>query len=295
MNFIQKIKYNQNWNIGFCEQTPEELIKDKALKPIQWMKHPYKDRWYADPFILKVTDNEIVVFVEECPMEKPKGILCELVLDRKTKQLKQRFVLLELNTHLSYPAIIRHDGKIFVYPENGASGRLNIYEYDEVKHRLINPVCILEEAVADATIVERKNRYYMSATKFPKTQEDAFLYQSKSLFGPFEQIDNGPYQKDRCFSRQGGNWFEVDGIFFRSAQDCVIRYGSAIVIMQVIDTFESYKEATYCRLKPVDRRYELGLHTLNFSKGLCVVDGYGYYKPVLGSLYYCVRKMFLKH
>ena len=35
MNLLQKIQYSQNWNIGFCEQTPEELLKDKALKPIQ--------------------------------------------------------------------------------------------------------------------------------------------------------------------------------------------------------------------------------------------------------------------
>ena len=95
MNIIIKIKYNQYWNIGFCEQNPEELIRNKQLKSSRWLSHPYRDRWFADPFIYKVTDNEIVVFVEECPIENPKGIICELVIDRKSMQLKKRYVMLE--------------------------------------------------------------------------------------------------------------------------------------------------------------------------------------------------------
>ena len=124
-------------------------MEKKALNKVQWLKHPYRDRWFADPFIFKVTDSEIIVFVEECPIERPKGILCELVIDRKTKRLKERYVLLESDTHLSYPAFIRQNGTVYVYPENGASGKLNIYEYDETNHRLVNPKCILEKSVAD--------------------------------------------------------------------------------------------------------------------------------------------------
>ena len=292
MNFIQKIKYSQNWNIGFFFFFSEELLKDKALKPIQWMKHPYKDRWFADPFILKVTEDEIIVFVEECPMEKPKGILCELVLDRKTKRLKQRFVILELDTHLSYPAIIRHDGKIFVYPENGASGRLNIYEYDETKHRLINPVCILEGAVADATIIKHEGHYLMMATKYPETQQKAFLFQSDSLFGPFIQVVERPIQSNRSCSRPGGNWFKIDNDLYRPAQDCSQKYGGALSLM-LEENIQSENESLALRLKPCKGRFNLGLHTINFHQNYCVIDGYGYFFPLLGKLYYsaCVRKI----
>ena len=128
MNLLRKIQYNQYWNIGFCEQTSEELVLDKTMKPIRWLKHSYRDRWFADPFILKVTEHEIVVFVEECTMDKPKGIICELLIDRQTMELKRRHVMLELETHLSYPAIIRFKDKVYVYPENGDSGHLFMYE-----------------------------------------------------------------------------------------------------------------------------------------------------------------------
>ena len=72
MSFLNNIKNGSCWNIGFCEYTPEMLIKNRALPTIQWMKHPYKDRFFADPFILKVTDMEIVVLAEEYVFDNAK-------------------------------------------------------------------------------------------------------------------------------------------------------------------------------------------------------------------------------
>lgn len=286
MNLLRKIQYSQYWNIGFCEQTPEELICNKQLKPVKWLKHPYRDRWFADPFIHKVTESEIVVFVEECSMENPKGIICELVIDRKTMCLKQRHVMLELDTHLSYPAILRIDDKIYVYPENGASGELNIYEYDSENHLLINPICILNEAVADATIINVDGRWFMSATKFPDTQEKAYLYAADTPFGPFKQINKQPYQIDLEYSRQGGDYFEAFGRLYRPAQDCAERYGAALNIIRIDVLDSQVDERDTIHLSQQSGRYNLGLHTLNFWGGLTVIDGYGYYMPVLGKLYY---------
>lgn len=292
MNLLRKIQYNQYWDIGFCEQTPEELIRDKQLKPVRWLKHPYRDRWFADPFIYKVTESEIVVFVEECPMENPKGIICELVIDRRSMSLQERHVMLELDTHLSYPAIIRHNGKDYVYPENGASGKLNIYEYDKVNHKLVNPVCILDEAVADATIIKQNGRHYMSATKFPDTQKKAYLYVADSPFGPFMQVGEKPYQADARCSRQGGNWLPIGGKVYRPGQDCVERYGAALTIMETVGIDGNIGENESFHIDPIQGRYGLGLHTINHCDGFCVVDGYGYYMQFLGEFYYSwVRKV----
>ena len=290
MNLLRKIQYSQYWNIGFCEQTPEEFVHEKQLRPIKWLNHPYRDRWFADPFILKVTDDKIVVFVEECPMENPKGIICKLVIDRHTMRLKDRYVMLEKDTHLSYPAIIRHNGKIYVYPENGASGNLNLYEYDEENHRLTNPICILEEAVADATIIQQNGMFYLTATKFPDTQKRLFLYIASSLFGPYKQLQENPVIEDLSNSRNGGNYFNAYGCLYRTAQNCSERYGGAISVMSV-NCCEEYKETFEFGINPVVGRYAQGLHTINLEGGLCVVDGYGYYYPVLGNLYYKVRSL----
>lgn len=293
MRLLSYILYNQNWNIGFIEQTPENLIENQQLGKIQWMKHPYKDRWFADPFIFKVDDDEIVIFVEECPIKNPKGVLCELILDRKTKQLKRRHVLLELDTHLSYPAIIEENGVVYVYPENGHSGKLNIYEYDSKNHKLTKPICILDEAVADATILHYSKEYYLCATKYPDTQAKVFLYKSDSLKGPFCPCNKTPFNTGMDSSRPGGDWIVLGGTFFRPSQDCVVRYGSAISIMEVNFVGDSIKEKKVFSLKPISWRYNLGLHTLNFKDGLCVVDGFGYLHPVIARFFYACIK--IKH
>lgn len=291
MNFIHKIKYSQNWNVGFCEQTSQDFILTKALKPITWMKHPYKDRWFTDPFILKATGDEIVVFVEECSMDNPKGIICELVVDRRSMQMKKRYVLLELDTHLSYPAIIRYEGKVYVYPENGTSGKLNLYEYDEVNHQLLNPICILDEAVADATILEWQGHYYMVATKYPDTQERAFLYFSDSLFGPFAELNDGPFQTNKICSRPGGGWICVESGLYRPAQDCLERYGSALSIMKTFISNNEINEDVVFSIQPQSKRYSEGIHTINYYQQLCVVDGYGFLFPKMKYVAYFVRRL----
>lgn len=287
MNYLNIIRYSQNWNIGFCKTSESSLLESKRLPAIQWMQHPYKDRWFADPFILDIKDDEIVVFVEECPIDNPKGILCELIIDRKSYRLKQRFVLLELDTHLSYPAIYRENGKVYVCPENGASGKLNIYEYDKENHRLVNPVCVLDESVADATIIRYSDEcFYLVATKVPDTQEKLFLYKSDNLFGPYRQICFEPMQQSRSCSRPGGAWIEVDGKHYRPAQNCVERYGGFLNIMSVEFGDNCFNETVLFSVKPSIRRYNLGLHTLNFKDEFCVVDGCGYLSPLLGRLYF---------
>lgn len=298
MNIFKQIQYSQNWNIGFCSMTVKELIDNKGVKNIQWIKHPYKDRWFADPFIYKATSQEIVVFAEELLIEKPKGYLVELIVDKRTYKLINRYVLLDLPTHLSYPAYLYYNDRIYIYPENGASGKLNIYEYNAENHKLFNPVCILEEALADSTILQTdENEFYLIATKVPFVQEKAYLYKATSPFGPFFPAYDSPIQTGRNCSRPAGNWFKVYNQLYRPSQDCVKGYGNAISIMQVY-SLNPYKEQCIFTIKPLSYKYNLGVHTINFfytkeGESIAALDGYGYLRPLLGRLYYSkiVRKV----
>lgn len=291
MRLLDKLSYSQNWNIGFCELSSDNFLRNKSLRRIQWMKHPFRDRWFADPFILRVTETEIVVFVEECKIEHPKGIICELVLDRATKKLKQRYVLLEKETHLSYPAIIRHNGRIYVYPENGASGMLNIYEYDENNHKLINPICLIDQALADSTILKLNGKYHLIATRFPNTQECVYSFSSEKLFGPYRIDSEIPFQKSRGCSRPAGNWIVLGKQLYRPAQDCVTRYGAGISLMSVNVSDKDIDDIMLFKVLPASCKYSRGIHTINFGDDLCVVDGYGYLHSIAGRVVTLMRKI----
>ena len=119
------------------------------------------------------------------------------------------------------------------------------------------------------------------------------MYEAESLYGPFKQVMDLPYQTERRCSRQGGNWLHIEEKLFRPSQDCVDRYGAAITLMEVAD-LGNYQESELFRISPIKGRYGLGLHTINYCDGLCVVDGYGYYMPILGSLYFNVRRIIKK-
>lgn len=281
---------NQNWNIGFAETTPQELVENQKIGKVTWLKHPYKDRFFADPFVYKQNDTEIVVFVEELEFGRPVGFLTELVVDAKTKKLLRKYTLLKLDSHLSYPAIIRHNGEVLVCPENGTTGKLTMYRYDEEHHQLQEKSVIIEESLADATIYKQCDTYYMFATKVPKTQEDLFLYKSARLDGDYEEV--GLISQGRKHSRPAGNLFTIGNTIYRPAQNCGKRYGTAVEIMKITTLNDcEYVESHCFSLIPTSFRYNLGLHTINFYEKGCVIDGYGYLYPIVGRVLHFVRKI----
>lgn len=289
MSLVDKFSYSQNWNIGFCGITPTDLCHDKIVKRIKWLKHPYRDRWFADPFILKVTEDEIVVLVEECMMSHPKGIISELVVSRKNMKLLRKYELLQLNTHLSYPIIYRQNNKIYVCPENCESGCLTLYEYDAEIHKLVNPRVILNEPVVDATIIQQDNIFYLVATKSPESQSNLFLYSSQNFFGPYTQVDDAPVVVGLENSRPGGNFFRLNGDLYRPAQNCHKRYGASLSVMKALIAPHSYEEVFMFDIYPKSFKYNLGLHTINFEDTYAVVDGYGYTYPLIGRIISFIR------
>ncbi len=292
MKLLKRIRYNQLWNIGFCEQSISEVFQEYSLRKIRWLKHPYRDRWFADPFLLDVNDDTIIIFVEERLIEGDKGYLSELLIERKTLKLLERKVILEQESHLSYPAIVRFENSVYVYPENALGGALKIYSYDPTNHCLVNPRIILDESVADATIFNYGGHFYIIATKYPNSQEDAFLYKADKIDGPYKQVSSLPIQNDRSCSRPAGNLFTYNGVLFRPAQDCSKNYGGGLSIM-MINNLSPYDEQLILKVKPESVRYNLGIHTFNCSDNLIVVDGCGYLSPLLGRVYYSrfIRKV----
>lgn len=286
------LKNKDFFNVGFVEMTPEEFVQNPRLKNVEWMRHSYRDRFIADPFILKADEDKIVVLAEDCPFcNYHGGRIVELHVDRRTKKLIKRYELLQLDTHLSYPAIIRRGGKVYVYPENGQSGKLYIYEYDEENHLLVNPKLILDEPVADATIIEREDGWYLTATSVENTRKDVCLYSSDAFDGIYKKVSDTPFNRDIRQSRPAGDFFFANGSLFRPAQDCEERYGAALSIMK-IDQFDStIKEHLFAHVGPINLRYNLGIHTINFFDGICVIDGYGYLHPILARFYYWPKKM----
>lgn len=293
---IKKYLNNSNWNIGFVDNfTSVDLIRNKRLPHIKWMQHPYKDRAFADPHILCCNSNELIILCEELVFGH-KGSISLLKISRNDYRLLDRKELLKLSTHLSYPAIIEYNGIIYVYPENSEVGNIKYYEFDLKNLNLIEIGIIVNGEVTDFTICKKKigGKYWaLSTTLHPDSEERAYLFSSDRILGPYTMVTKSPVTTDRSCSRPGGNFFEVDSVIYRPAQDCVGHYGKGLKIMK-IESFNPYIECEQFELKPSSFKYNLGLHTLNFKGNITVIDGYGYLYPVIGRILSPINRLRLK-
>lgn len=53
---------SERWNIGFINNSLQSVIDGEPIS-VRWMNHNIKNSWFADPFILRADDNEIIDFM----------------------------------------------------------------------------------------------------------------------------------------------------------------------------------------------------------------------------------------
>lgn len=281
MKIILKIKNlgNECWAIGFVRGGMEAVMESDHLN-VDWVKMP-KDRWFADPFILDVTDDEILLLVEDYAYATKKGFISLLHINKSTLGIVSRKVLLELPTHLSFPAIWRKDGHVYVYPESAQSGKLDMYEYDAVKEKLTFVKTICDDVVWDSYITETFGEPLMFTAAHDDNVLDIYSWEEKKdRFVPYQQIAS-----DKPNSRMGGALFEYKGQYYYPAQNCEITYGGSLDIKRIELENEMVRVVEIVKhIKSPNNRYPIGLHTLNAYKGIVVIDVKGYRYRKLGEL-----------
>ena len=161
---IRELRHNL-WNIGFIEDGIENIIQDKKTN-IHWVKKYINDRWFADPFILDVTESDIVILAEEYSYNLRRGRIARVVIDRKTYEEKKFEIILDLSTHLSFPFIFRYENNIYIMPENSASGSSFIYKYDDETRELQKVQIVSDRPLTDAIIFNYKDKYYFYTNKY---------------------------------------------------------------------------------------------------------------------------------
>ena len=282
LDYIKAIRYN----IGFVEENVDDVINGKPIT-VNWLKHSYKDRWFADPFILDVTDDEFVVLVEEWYDPIQRGRISKLIVDRNTYELKSLKVMIDEGFHMSFPAITRKPDGIYIQPECGATHRLVEYKYNEEQDHFekINVICDLP--LTDSVRNTLFNEDLMFSTKLPDAngKELGIYYWNKSQ-SRYQIKDYYHFQEN--LSRMAGNFFVCNGKIYRPAQVCIESYGDAVSIQEVTHNNEKWIFRELRRIYSPHPDMDLGFHTFNVYNGIIVVDAVGYRRPNLCRL---LRKM----
>ena len=282
LDYIKAIRYN----IGFVEENVDDVINGKPIT-VNWLKHSYKDRWFADPFILDVTDDEFVVLVEEWYDPIQRGRISKLIVDRNTYELKSLKVMIDEGFHMSFPAITRKPDGIYIQPECGATHRLVEYKYNEEQDHFEKINVISDVPLTDSVRNTLFNEDLMFSTKLPDAngKELGIYYWNKSQ-SRYQIKDYYHFQEN--LSRMAGNFFVCNGKIYRPAQVCIESYGDAVSIQEVTYNNEKWIFRELRRIYSPHPDMNLGFHTFNVYNGIIVVDAVGYRRPNLCRL---LRKM----
>lgn len=275
INKIRKRIFEEKYSIGFINN--DQINNKEFFRFINWVKlGNYKEGWFADPFILSVSDQVIEVLVEEYLYKTQLGRISLLTIDRKTFKLISLDVVLQLSTHLSFPNYYVENDILYVYPENYQSGGVTIYEYDAHNKQLVNGKRIINFPLVDTQIVKMDNTYYAFGVENTTcTSNDCKvlkIFKSDKLCGEYEYC--GALENSLCNERGAGMIFKDGKNYIRPAQCCEGDYGKYVIFYKMTFNKAEFVEENVFELKPIRNMYMgRGLHTFNQLDNLTVIDG----------------------
>ena len=282
INRVRDYILSQKYNIGFINGSINSVMEGETIR-VNWIKHSYRNRWFADPFILDVTDNEIMVLVEEWYDPIQRGRISKLIIDRKTFELKDIKVLLEAETHLSFPMIKRKANSIYVYPENSTIGKWIEYKYNPKTDKLEKQRVLANLRLTDSVFCDYFDEPLMFSTCLPDANgKELGIYTWD--YEKQEYTAKESYHFKENLSRMAGDFFQYNGKIYRPAQVCIKSYGDAISLQEVTHKNGKWVFKEVRRIYSPHPDYDLGFHTFNMYKGLIVVDALGFRKPKLCHL-----------
>jgi hypothetical protein len=287
MSLIKKYSdklYLKQWGIGFLKAGIADIIRNKrADLRFEWMSLEDKTISHADPFVFKADDGRINILFESVSSHNLNGKISLMVCSDSLAPVLEK-VVLNTNSHLSYPHVFNENGKTYVFPESAFSGSLNCYEFDQVKRSFINKKEIIRLPLLDSTILKYDGRYWLFATMLgDELHSDLHIFYADSLFGPYTAHAGNPVKKDMNGSRPAGNFIEVDGSVYRPAQNCGNYYGESITINKIntLTTTAFHEEEHMIIASHKDDEFNYGIHTINAVDDIIIVDGQkSYFEPV---------------
>ena len=266
-------RYFTQWSVGYKFTICDRLV-DRDFADYQWLLPP-TDRYWADPFPVKIGESYFLFFEEFLYAEK-KGHLSVAALDQDGFKEEPKIVL-EHKYHLSYPFIFFWKGEWFLIPEAQETNRIDVYKFDVFPYQLSYCKTLMENVrAADTTLVEVDGRWWMFvAIASHKTWnvDELFLFCAHDPFGPWLPHPRNPISSDVRCARSAGQILKWQEGYYRPAQDCSRDYGYAVRLQRIkVLSDTNYVEEEAEMIPPNWSPDIAGIHTFNTAGDLTVID-----------------------
>lgn len=289
--FLYNWLWEDCWNLAFIFNDLEEVVTGGELH-FKAVKNPYKDRWFADPFILSYDNNNVYLLVEEYRYIDHKGRISKLTVNKESLEIDDVITLIEEDTHLSFPAIMRKEGMIFVYPENSQANGLWLYEYDSQTETCKKIDKLSGLPLTDAIITERLGEKMVFSTREPIPNNNVLeVFEWNSMERSYKSSQIIEFKEN--LARNAGDFFVFENNIYRPAQECNTIYGHAISIQKLlyvngIVEFEEIRRITVPSIK-----WGIGIHTFNTLDEMIVTDFRKFRNVYFGYFALMMKKLVL--
>jgi hypothetical protein len=264
-----------HWRVGIRAARPFSPEASQGIDGYHGLEDDGR-RYYADPF-LWTEDGRDYLFVEEYPLETRRGIIAYTELDAHGRPCFAPKPVIERATHLSYPFLFRHDGTLYMAPENATGGDLPLYRarrFPDLWEEL--PPLVPGQALHDATLFEHEGRWWILANhaSHGRTNWDCLvIFHGASPLGPFEPHALNPVLVDARDTRSGGPVIPLDGKLYRPVQNCLEGYGKFIRFFEITAlTPQTFEQRPAGEIAQSCHGAMSGVHTYGRSAKFEVID-----------------------
>jgi hypothetical protein len=266
-----------HWRVGWRRLDGPDLFDLKRHPEGGWRDLPDDGaRFYADPFPI-LHDGRVTLFVEDFAHDLGKGIISAVEFGADGP-LGVPEPVLELPEHLSYPHVFARDGEVWMVPECGQSGRIDLYRATAFPGGWVREATLARDVVAsDATLVEHDGRWWMFATvRDGGGFSDALhVWSAPDFRGPWMAHPKNPVLIDIASARPAGAMVRRGGALLRPVQDCRRGYGKALGLARVLRLDEEGFEQEMEAIVEAGSAQWPGrrIHSLNSAGGFEFIDG----------------------
>ena len=282
------------WNVFLIKDSFENflLTKGKNLKNAEKI-FSTKNNFFADPFILKVSNKYVTFLVEDFSFFKG-GRVSKIKYNLTNRTVNKKFLL--KGKHFSYPYIYNHKKKKYIFPEMSEDNQNLMFELKYNKNIIPIKNYLFGDNIVDPTIIHFKNKFWLfCGVKGQNENKNLNLFYSDSLMGNWISHPQNPVLKNKNFTRPAGTIIIHKNKIYRPSQDSKEGYGSRLYMNEIsMLTENKYKEKVLFKISPTNKNYN-GIHHLSY-KDNCISFDQKYERYTINKiLYYFLKKFYFKH